>query len=425
MKLPAFLADKFGSDVVWSLTSFAVLALAGVAANVLIVNLSTAAAFGAFMQVYAVYMAGSQIAVGAVHLSVLKYVSHHRADQDQIAVIIAGGLATATLFALVVVALGYAGRGLIAAFLDSPAVADGLLWALPGVFFFSLNKTLLNAINAVRRIRTLATLGMLRYALILSGIVVILTSGVDWRILPVSLSAAELTLFAVIIIYTQLRLVRLRFDRRLGGWIAAHVSFGLRGFASGLFATINTRVDVLMLGHFLDDATVGVYAFASQVADGIYQISFYIRNNVDPILGESFADGTPERIRELGVRVRKFFYPLMAAVGIAALGGYPILLKLAVPNPIYFQSWGALAILAVGIVASSGYKPFAGIFLQAGRPGLSALITLGLVVGNVILNLALIPSLGIYGAATATATIYLLEMTAIIFFARIILNVKV
>lgn len=65
--------------------------------------------------------------------------------------------------------------------------------------------------------------------------------------------------------------------------------------------------------------------------------------------------------------------------------------------------WAVYAVLAAGIAATSGDQPFLMLFSQLGHPWTQTLFIAGFCLGNVLLNLALIPPLGIHGAALATA----------------------
>ncbi len=71
-----------------------------------------------------------------------------------------------------------------------------------------------------------------------------------------------------------------------------------------------------------------------------------------------------------------------------------------------------------GILINSGYRPFLGLLLQGGHPGMHTVLTLAVVTGNVAFNLALIPLAGIRGAAIATGLAYVLEALLIAALAR-------
>ena len=62
-----------------------------------------------------------------------------------------------------------------------------------------------------------------------------------------------------------------------------HLVFGFRGLGAGMFAEFNSRVDVLVIGFFLEDRAVGIYSFAAMLVDGIYHVLAMIRINFNPI----------------------------------------------------------------------------------------------------------------------------------------------
>ena len=132
--------------------------------------------------------------------------------------------------------------------------------------------------------------------------------------LPLSLTIAEMTLFVVLMLYINIILFRIRFSFSpdMRNWFRRHISFGSRGFLSGVLIEMNTRMDVLMLGYFMSDTIVGIYSFASTFAEGFAQLSTVIRQNVDPIVGKCFAEDNKEKIREIARKVRRTFYPIMA-----------------------------------------------------------------------------------------------------------------
>jgi O-antigen/teichoic acid export membrane protein len=137
-----------------------------------------------------------------------------------------------------------------------------------------------------------------------------------------------------------------------------------------------------------------------------------------------FAEDNKEKIREIAKKVRCTFYPIMAIIGCALVAAFPILIWLVASNGENWHSWGVFAILLSGIVLASGYRPFIGMLMQGGRPGTYTVLIAGSVIGNVILNACLIPVLGIYGAATATASIYVLEVVAIVVIVRKFFGIK-
>jgi O-antigen/teichoic acid export membrane protein len=76
----------------------------------------------------------------------------------------------------------------------------------------------------------------------------------------------------------------------------------MRGFFGGMLSDLNTRVDIILLGYFVNDASVGIYSFAAVFAEGFGQISYVVKQNLDPIIGRFTAAKSIDKLRSLIVR---------------------------------------------------------------------------------------------------------------------------
>ena len=70
-----------------------------------------------------------------------------------------------------------------------------------------------------------------------------------------------------------------------------HLVYGTKSAVSGMLLELNSRVDVLMIGYFLDDARVGIYSFASTLAEGVFQLLVVLQNNYNPLIARSLTQG--------------------------------------------------------------------------------------------------------------------------------------
>lgn len=421
-------SGRFGIGVIWNGASLAVLGLSGLAINSLILSMQGAEALGVFNQVFAFHIILSQVAVGGLQFSVLRYVSQNQEDGETGGRISASALLlVAGLGALVSTGL-WASRGAVGKLLDSDAVATGIGYMTPGLFLFSLNKVLLMQMNGARHMRAFAVFQSLRFILILAGVAFVACMKWPAACLALSLTIAEVGVFAGSVVYCWTAVGRLSlspWDEAVA-WMKRHISFGLRGCLSGVLVEMNTRVDVLLLGMFLPDRSVGIYSFGAIFAEGFAQIGNVIRQNFDPIAGKCFAEGDTQRIGELTRKVRRLLYPLMGVAGGVLVMVFPVVIwTLSKGDAGIWGSWGVFAILVAGVVASCGYRPFTSLLLQAGRPGMFSLLIGVSVVVNAALNFALIPQIGIYGSAVATAVVFVLEGVAIVVLGRRYLRVHI
>ncbi|MBK8271248.1 MAG: hypothetical protein IPK83_24190 [Planctomycetes bacterium] len=209
-------SQRFNRDAIWNLGSLAVMAAAGISLNFLVaLGWTTKDALGVFNQVYAIYVVLSQLAVGGVHASVLKQVSYQQDDMRAASLSATSGLMLGAMLAGGVCLLGLPVSFGIGVLLESPDVAVGLRDVLPGLFFFSLNKILLNVLNGARHMRSFAVFSALRFVFILGGVGGVYLLQWHYRHLAVAFSVAEILLFISLAIYVRLCVLN-SVSRRIG-----------------------------------------------------------------------------------------------------------------------------------------------------------------------------------------------------------------
>lgn len=394
--------NDFKEDVIWNMGALFIMGASGVIFNIIIAFFYDISALGVFNQVFAVYIFVSQFAVLGIHLSALKYVAEHTGDSEKCGhIIIAALIMSAAVAALVSIGLWYTGK-YIGGILSSARVAEGVVWAAPGVFFFAVNKVLLAVLNGFRRMKLFAVFQAMRYLIIIAVLLAAGVLGFSAEKLPASLSISEILLFACL-------MVSIRGDftmpemSTLKDWLAKHLNFGAQGFMSGVLFELNTKIDILMLGYFLSDKIVGIYSFAATIAEGIYQIPIVLRSNFNPIIVRLIAEQKLNELKAMAEKGVHFTYKSMVLIGVLASCLYPIGVSLVTNKADLTYGWPVFVILMAGIVLSAGYIPFGNILLQAGKPALHTFMITAVVIFNIVGNFLLIPLWGAYGAAFATA----------------------
>jgi len=232
-------------------------------------------------------------------------------------------------------------------------------------------------------------------------------SALSWLRRP----AAELTLGLLLaelcVLCLSLPLVvqqlRLRPALVCRSWLDRHLAFGARGLLSGVFLELNTRIDVLAIGLFLSDADVGRYSIAAVFAEGLYQCLIVVRNQLNPLLARLVLERDPAPVQRLVHNAWRYLYPGMIVAYLVGLGALQLVLsqELRLPDP--GATRACYLILGAGVLVVSGFVPFDGALLHAGRPAHYTLLTFLVTLSNLLLNLLLIPWFGIQGAALGTA----------------------
>jgi O-antigen/teichoic acid export membrane protein len=415
------MSERFREGVLWNWASLAILGASGIALNVVVARWYDAGTLGVFNQVLATYVVFSMLASGGLPSSLLRALA---ADREQGAAIVAGALFPAALVAAVVSLLLYALRGPIAAWLESPPVAQGIAVVAPGLFFFALNKSLLAVVNARERMRAFAVYQSLRYLFILGGLIAAVLFSWPGAMLPAVFSLAEAALFAILLLEVSLG-VRWWSAKGWRSFCAVHVRYGLKSLPSGVLIELNSRVDVLMLGWFLDDGRVGVYSFAVLFAEGFFQLQVVLQNSYNPILARELAEQRIEAVEAMVRRSRRWIVPATIGAGATAAFLYPHVLSLLTGDPALLESHASFAILVGGVILSSAHLPFMGILTMANLPGWHTVLITVMVGCNVAGNALLIPMLGLEGAASASALALVIAMVVLRSLARQRIGVRI
>ncbi|WP_461432990.1 oligosaccharide flippase family protein [Hoeflea alexandrii] len=407
------LSNKLSSDIAWTMGSFMILAMSGIVINIVVAYFRGTEDLGVFNLAYSVYIIVSQIAALGVHYSVLRYAAMNQENPRELGSMLGSALLVVTLLGLLMAGLVFVAEPLFARAYDSERAARAISYAAFGIALFPASKVLISFLNGLRHMKAFSVLQAARYIMVAAVVTAFSVSDQDFTLASLCFVVAEIVTLAAAVIYiASQRLVQL--VRIKKSWLREHTSFGGRSLLAGMFGEINTRVDVLCLGLFLGDREVGIYSFVAMLLDGLYHLLAMVRVNFNPILVNCVRDsGWPEAQRML--RLSKRFIPLiMIALSAIVFAFYWLVAFQLVPERGLQEGTVVLLILLGGLVATSPFIPFDNMMLISGYPGRQTLQQAVAFVVNVSLNLALIPVVGIEGAAIGTASSYLAAVVSLI-----------
>jgi O-antigen/teichoic acid export membrane protein len=177
---------------------------------------------------------------------------------------------------------------------------------------------------------------------------------------------------------------------------------------------VSTYIDTILIGFFLNPASVGFYILAKQFSQFVETPAHALGFSLAPTYGAEKAQDDVQRasnVYETSLRYTLVFY-------IPAAGGLVLIAEPMIRyvfSPEYLAAVPVLRILAIYIVFRSVATITADGLNYLGRARSRALIETSTVVLNVLLNILLIPRIGIVGAAIATVISYT-TFTAIIIY---------
>ncbi|HEX5060075.1 MAG TPA: polysaccharide biosynthesis C-terminal domain-containing protein [Kofleriaceae bacterium] len=388
-------------DVIWNLAPVVLLGAVGLGMNILIAAWWHAAALGIFNLVSIAYFVLAVVGAWGIQYSVLRAVAEKPDDSAHKAAVVVGALVPNVVLAALATAIFFASRNLVARLHGSDEVAEGMLYATPGLFCFAVNKVLFGIVNGQRRMRAFAIYTSLRYVLIAVGIVAAHVMRIDAAHLPVIWTFTEGTLLLVLIGET---IATVTLARAAGWqrWAREHVAYGARGVTATLAYEIQTKLDVWMVGAAgFPKAAVGIYSLAAALNEGATQLAVVVMNNINPVMAQSLATGRRDEVEALVRRTRRWFVPLLAGACLVGAAAFPYIIPWVIGDASFQAGALPFAILMGGLALASPYLPFAQVLLMANRPGWHTVFVLIVVAVNFVANLLLIPVLGLAGAALA------------------------
>lgn len=408
---------KLSVDISWTIGSFAFLAMSGVLINIAVAGLRDAESLGVFNLAYAVYMVASQFAVWGVHYSVLRSAAYHSSSAKKRGPLLGTALILATLLGFASAAALFVIAPYLGLLFRSSSTGEAVALASFGLLLFPVNKVLVAYVNALRHMRAFAILQTLRYLCVMLWVVGVCASDLPFAWTTLGFLFAELVTTAAATIYLGVSSL-LHYLRWSTKWAKRHFVFGSKSLLSGMFAETNSRLDVLLIGLFLNEFAVGVYSFAAMLVDGLYHVLAMVRVNFNPILVATVRDSHWADGMNLLRLTRRYGFAVTAGLSLGILVTFWILTAYIVPDKGLQGGMWSLVILLTGLSFVSGYIPFDNLLMVTGYPFYQTLQNLSVVVVNALVNVLLVPLIGIEGAALASAASYIAGISMLILLAR-------
>lgn len=197
--------------------------------------------------------------------------------------------------------------------------------------------------------------------------------------------------------------------------------YGIRIYPASVSGYFSYRVDVLILSAILGAsgaASIGLYTFAVSLAEMV----FMIPDSVSTVFYPRVAGMERREADRLAPQVSRFTVLVTLLGVLALLPAAWVVTSLILPA--YGGSLLPFAVLLPGIMALSVSKVVSGYISGLGLPLAVARASIANLVINVVANLALVPILGIAGAALASLISYAGHATILVFTASRIAHTR-
>jgi O-antigen/teichoic acid export membrane protein len=195
-------------------------------------------------------------------------------------------------------------------------------------------------------------------------------------------------------------------------WIAVSLPMFL---VDGLYLLL-MYVDVLMLKYFRTPEEIAVYYAGAKTLALVAFVYFAVSAASSHKFAEYFAAGDRAKLSAfLAETIRWTFWPTLLATTGILICGWPLLRLF---GPQYVDAYGLMFVLAIGFLARAAVGPGERFLNMLGEQKLCAAIVAVAFLINLAAGLALIPPLGIMGAAISTTAAFVVESALIFLVAK-------
>ncbi|GAA4120504.1 lipopolysaccharide biosynthesis protein [Aminobacter aganoensis] len=178
------------------------------------------------------------------------------------------------------------------------------------------------------------------------------------------------------------------------------------------FFFLLTNADVLMVGFYMEPDRVAVYFATVKTLALVHFVYFAVKAGVAQRYAQ-IAHGEPEKLAGFARETVSWtFWPSLAMGLLVLLLGEPLL---GMFGPGFDAGYPLLFLLVAAVVARSAVGPCESLLTMSGHQNVCAMVYAATLALNIGLNVALIPTLGLWGAAIATSAAMIFEATALSF----------
>jgi O-antigen/teichoic acid export membrane protein len=416
--------QRFARDVSFSFASLGITALVHFILRVFLARYLGAGDLGLYTLSFTVYSFGMLFSVFGIGAALTKYVAQYKEDPPKTKFLVSSGSITAFLIGCAVGLILYFCSAPIAnIFFDMPELG-GLLRIVSFVFpFIALEKATLGFLNGLRRMRLFALISITQSVLTIILTIALVSWGYGPRgaVLSFVLPIILMSLFSLFSIRKSLAKPKLEYCTPaikillvFGGYVVLANSMGL----------IQTYTDSIMLGYFMTEIDVGIYAVAILLAQAIRLPSQAIQMITSPTIATHWGKNEVDNIENLINKAMKYTAIFIIPVGfLAAFLAHEIITLIfgAEFVPAVFP----LQILVIGTVIVAIQSSVGGALSSTAYVSMVFKLSGVTMVANIILNLLLIPRLGITGAAIATSTAMIIDVLLHLYFIQRLIGVRI
>ena len=390
-------------DVQWAFISLFTASLAHFILRIVLGRELGPEGLGVYTLAFTFYLFGTQFAAFGIGSALTKYVAEFIDDHATIRKYVSSGMTssiiTGTLMGVVLFLLA---PYIANSFFKVPDL-EGLIQLTAICYpFIAIQKAVVGTLNGFRRMYHYALLNIVQNVSVVGVslvLVLVFRQGVQGAVVGFVTSTILIGILCPFLIRAHIGLDDSLWDIPA---LRATTIFGFYVMLAGSIAYLNTQINSILIGYYLNPTEVGIFAVAVLLAQMLTLIPSAVGSVTAPVTATLYGKGDLDGVRHVFYSTLKKSILISAgsAAIIAVCGSCLISLLF---GKIFLGAYIPLLILLPGFVFGASFAAVGSTLSSIGKVHILFRIGIVCVVFNILLNILLIPSFGIIGAAIATS----------------------
>lgn len=355
--------------------------------------------------------------------AIIKYIAEFKENEEKFNQVISSGLIISLISGIFFLVLFFFLSTLLARIFNMPELSS-LLKVLSFAFpFLLIANSLLGLLNGLREMKKYSVAMIFQSILKLVIAVPLIYSGFGVMGAIIGIVTSEIGYCFLLIwisrIYFKINL------HAIVPTIKMILFFGIKKVETNAVNLINTQTDTILVGYFLSATYLGFYSVALRLSKFFWLIPQTIQVITYPATSEYWAKNDQRTIHKMYDKSMKYTACLLFPIGLG-IGFFGKDIIMFIFGEEFIPAFRPLLFLLIGTVIAGATTQSVGASMPAiGRPGLSLRVTIVSASINLCLNLLLIPSIGISGAAIATMISLIVHSILMLYLIKIKIFVKI
>lgn len=399
MNLPL---SKAMIDVQWAFISIVTASLAHFILRIVLGRELGPEGLGIYTLAFTIYLFGMQFAAFGIGSALTKYVAEFLDDRVAIRNYVSSGMTSSIITgALMGFVLFLFAPYVAISFFHIPELEPLVQLTALCYPFIAVQKAVLGTLNGFRKMHLYALLNIIQNVTVVAASIALVL------LFEMGVMGAVIGFVGPTVLVSALCPILIRDCMGFGAslWnipaLRATTVFGFYVVLGNSIGFLNTQIDSILIGYYMNPTEVGIYAVAVLLAQTLTLIPSAVQRVTAPATATLYGKGDIEGVRNVVFSTMKksFLISVGIAVTIAIFGQHFITTFFTEE---FLSSYIPLLILLLGHTIFAPFMAVGATLSSIGKVHIPFRISAVCGVLNVVLNILLIPYLGINGAAIAT-----------------------